>query len=33
MNLDKLIKYIVWAVLFAIGLLAIYFLFRKIGGI
>jgi preprotein translocase subunit SecE len=31
MNLDEMIKYILWIVLFTIGLGAIYFLFERLG--
>jgi len=33
MNFDKLIKYIIWIVIFAIALVAIYTLMKKIGAI
>lgn len=31
MNLDELIKYLIWIVFFAIALFGIYFLLKRIG--
>ena len=31
MNLNKLIKYIIWIVVFGIAIVAIYMLFKKFG--
>jgi len=31
MNLDELIKYIIWIVFFGLALAGLYFMFKKIG--
>jgi len=31
MNLDELIKYIIWIVFFGLALIGLYFMFKKIG--
>jgi len=31
MNIDDLIKYIIWIVFFAIAMVALYFILKKIG--
>jgi len=31
MNLDNLVKYLIWIVFFAIALSALYFLLKKVG--
>jgi len=33
MNFDKIVKYIIWIVIFGIALVGIYFLFKRLGAI